>query len=178
MSADRSYEPINNQDLATLGRFAAEDREKFFANRPEYRERLLCVALCQGAGQHFVDFANGSSTPNGVKDFDVWSFFAEIPGERFPADIRNSHVDMGPSKFGRYPNEPERFAGYEGRRIDMFLRALPVEVDADPAEALQAYLKGRRTNSARHLSVKGVVLIEPAARRGEVVWPRVNGAAS
>lgn len=172
MSADRSYEPIDHQDLATLGRFAAEDREKFFARRPEYRGRLLCVVLCQGAGQHYVDLANGSSSPNGVKDFDVWSFFAAVPGERFPADIRNSHVDMGPSKFGPYPNEPERFAHFGGRRIDLFLRALPVDVGADPAEALQAYLTKSRTTSARYLAAKGVVVIEPAVRRGEVVWPR------
>ncbi len=171
MSGDRSYEHIDSQDLALLARLAAENREQFFAGRPEFRDRLLCVALCQGAGQHYVDVANGSTTPNGVKDFDVWSFFAAIPGERFPAAIRNSHVDLGPSKFGQYPNEPERFAGFSGRRIDLFLRALPVEVDADPAEALRAYLAGRRTNSAGHLAMKGVVLIEPDARRGEVVWP-------
>lgn len=171
MSAGRSYEPIDNEDLSTLGRFAAEDLEKFVASRPEYRERLLCVALCQGAGQHYVDLAIGSTMPNGVKDFDVWSFFAAVPGERFPADIRNIHVDMGPSKFGRYPNEPKRFAGFAGRRIDLFLRALPVELDGDPAEALQAYLTRRRTTSARYLAMKGVVLIEPVARRGEVVWP-------
>lgn len=171
MSADRSYEPIDAQDLASLGRFAAEDREKFFEGRPEYRERLLCVALCQGAGQHYVDLAHGSTTPNGVKDFDVWSFFAAIPGERFPADIRNSHVDLGESKFGRHPNEPERFASFVGRRIDLFLRALPVDVDADPARALEAYLAQKRTTSARYLAMKGVVLVEPKARQGEVVWP-------
>jgi len=37
--------------------------------------RPLSVALCQGASWHFVGKGNG------VKDFDVWSFFREISGQ-------------------------------------------------------------------------------------------------
>jgi hypothetical protein len=33
-------------------------------------DSLVCVALCQGAALHFVDGENG------VKDFDVWTFYA------------------------------------------------------------------------------------------------------
>lgn len=170
----RSYERIEISDLEGLGRIAAEDRERFYRKRPEYRDRLICVALCQGAGKHFVDMELGSSNPNGVKDLDVWSFFAAIPGERFPADRRNVGVDYGPSKFGR--QEPDQiapqFRRFVGRNVDLLMRALPVPVDAEPASALQDYLSEARTKSAQELAAKGVVLIEPAV--GTIVWPSME----
>jgi hypothetical protein len=41
---------------------AADDRERFHRNRPEYRNRHLCTVLAQGGALHFL---NGT---NGVKD--------------------------------------------------------------------------------------------------------------
>ena len=64
----RSYEVIDESDLARLARLARRDRERFIEGRPEYRERLLCVALCQGAGLHYVDGVVGAKRPTGVKD--------------------------------------------------------------------------------------------------------------
>lgn len=174
VASDRSHEPITSEDLGTLASLAAVDREKFFLGRPEYCDRLLCVALCQGAALHFVDTLRGADRPTGVKDFDVWSFFAAVPGERFPADRRSSHVDFGPSKFGRWEHELDPYRHFDGRRVDLFMRALPVLRDVDPAEALVDYLREARTKSAKHLAAKGVVLIEPVSRSGEVVWPPVQ----
>jgi hypothetical protein len=179
----RSYERIEPADLQMLGGIAAEDREFFYRRRPEYRDRLLCAALCQGAGKHYVDVARGSPTANGVKDFDVWSFFAAIAGERFPADKRNRHVDFGPSRFGRWPKEPERFRHFAGRRVDLLMRALPVPLDADPVEVLREYLAEARTTSAQALAAKGVVLIgsrapsrdNRLADRGRVVGRGASG---
>ncbi len=174
--SDRSYEHIEIPDLRRLGQIAAEDREFFHRRRPEYRDRLLCVALCQGAGKHYVDVELGSPEPNGVKDFDVWSFFAAIPRERFPADKRNTHEDFGLSKFGRWQKEPARFAHFHGRRVDLLMRALPVPLDADPVASLRDYLTEPRTRSARELAAKGVVLIEPERLVGTIVWrgPRAS----
>lgn len=70
----------------------------------------MCVALCQGAAKHFVDMEAGAKRPNGVKDFDVWSFFAAIPGQQFPAAIRHRHFDFGPSRFGAEPAQPAKFS--------------------------------------------------------------------
>ncbi|WP_435123461.1 hypothetical protein [Micromonospora tulbaghiae] len=148
------------------------DNAKFFEGHPEYAGRLLCVALCQGAGLHFVDVARGEAKPTGVKDLDVWSFFAALPGRRFPADRRDSHIDFGPSSFGRWSRELPKFRHFQGRRVDLFMRALPVDVGTEPAAALRGYLRAGRTESARRLAVKGVVLIAPGDRRGEIVWPR------
>lgn len=48
-------------------------------------------------------------------------------------------------------------------------RALDVPLSADLGEVLKVYLKSARTDTARELSMKAVVLLEP--RLGEVVWP-------
>jgi len=169
--AARSYERIDKRDLRRLGELAALDREKFFLGRTEYRPRLLCVALCQGAGKHYVDVKRRAAEPNGVKDFDVWSFFADIPGQRFPANRRNLHADFGPSKFGREADPPARWAHFAGRRVDFLMRGLAVPVDADPVVEVQEYLRRAKTKTARLLSTKGVVLIEPAALLATIAWP-------
>lgn len=174
MVSDRSYEAITTDDLARLGEIAAADQGRFFMGRPEYRDRILCTALCQGAGLHYSDVATRRANPNGIKDFDVWTFFAAIPAERFPADRRMTHVDLGPSKFGRWDGEPKEFRHYRGRRVDLLMRALPVPVDADPVAALRSYLTQARTSSAKQLSAKGVVLLDPASQRGTIVWPSTH----
>jgi hypothetical protein len=133
--------------------------------------RLICVALCQGAGLHYVDIVRRRPRPNGVKDFDVWSFFARIPGEKFPAYRRNRHLDFGPSKFGRWRSEPRRFRHFEGRRVDLFMRDLSAGVGADPVESLRAWLEEQRTKTQRLLAKGGVVLLQPRQLIGKIVWP-------
>ena len=172
MDPGRSYEQITADDLARLGELAATDRERFCKRCPEYQDRLLCSALCQGAGLHYVEVAAGKAEPIGIKDLDVWSFFSTIPGERFPADRRHAYTDFGESKFGRWDNEVKLCQHYKGRRVDLLMRALPVPVDADPVSALRSYLAAARTDSAKFLAKKGVVLIDPPDRRGEIVWPQ------
>jgi hypothetical protein len=168
---ERSRERIDISDLERLAGIARVDRAQFLQGRPEYRGRLICVALCQGAGLHYVDMQRGRPRPNGVKDFDVWSFFAAIPGARFPAYRRHAHVDFGPSKFGRWRGEPPRFRRFEGRRVDLFMRDLRASVAADPVRAMRQWLKEERTGSQRALAAKGVVLLQPRRLLGTTVWP-------
>ncbi len=128
-----------------------------------YRGRLLCVALCQGAALHYLDGHTG------VKDFDVWTFFAHSPERPHPDAAlfrRRKIVDFGPSRFGRTHTAPATFAG---RRVDLFARDLDEPISADPATALRTWLGAQRTTTARKLAAKAVVLIEPEA--GTVVWP-------
>jgi hypothetical protein len=163
--AERSYEEIKGEDLARLGRLGAEDREKFFSRNPKlerlYRDRILCVALCQGAALHFVD------EKNGIKDFDVWTFFAHHPSHAFPPRRPVMNADFGPSKFGRHPGDD----GLTGRRVDFLVRGIDCRPGADPVEVLRRYLSERRSKSARCLSEKAVVMIEPRRHRGLIVWP-------
>lgn len=131
-----------------------------------YRDRLICVALCQGAGLHFVDRRNG------VKDFDVWTYFAATASRPYPDPAlyrRNKPYDFGQSDHGARQEEVAR--GYAGRKIDLLSDSLEVPVGADPAETLRAWLAHPPRDTPRCLAVKAVVLLEPKARRGEVVWP-------
>jgi hypothetical protein len=72
--SDRSLAPIEIADLLRLAALAADAEAELFRRNPDgsgrYAGRLLGRALCQGAALHYV---NGR---NGVKDFDVWSFYA------------------------------------------------------------------------------------------------------
>jgi hypothetical protein len=170
----RSYERITPEDLDRLAEISRQDREDFFARKFRYlilEEGLVCVALCQGAALHFV---NGE---NGVKDFDVWTFYAAHPDHpAFPWRRRVAR-DFGDPRFGRTPNT----AGFVGRRVDLLGRSIEVGEEGDPAAALAAYLSEGRTASARALARKAAVMLEPPNRRGAVVWPpgqlRADGGA-
>jgi len=167
---ERSLERITVRDLRRLGEIAREDRDEMFARSPHwarYRKRLLCVALCQGAAQHYTDKRNG------VKDFDVWTFFsappAHYPDPCYPDPClyrRNKPKDFGASKFGRHPDLPL----YVGRKVDLLSRSLQIKKGADTVEALRHWLRtARRGSSPYRLAKKAVVLIEPCP--GLVVWP-------
>jgi hypothetical protein len=158
-------ERIDAADLLRLAVLAADAEAELFRRNPlgsgRYAGRLLGRILCQGAASHYVN------RDNGVKDFDVWSFYAEHDDWPFPARWRGTR-DFGPSKFGRFPGDPPRYAG---RRVDLLGRSLPVALGADPADAIRRYLSARRTKSAKALAAKAAVLIHPQGRTGEIVWP-------
>ena len=162
---DRSLAKIERADLLRLAALAADAEADLFNRNPHgsgrYAGRLLGRALCQGAALHYVNKRNG------VKDFDVWSFYAQYDDWPFPARWRGTR-DFGPSRFGRCSSDPPR---YSGRRVDLLGRSLPAETGADPADVLQRYLTARRTDSAKYLAAKAVVLINPENRVGEIVWP-------
>lgn len=179
-ATQRSFAPLTEVHLERLRIIAAEDRDRFHRARPEYRNRHLATVLAQGGGLHFV---NGT---NGVKDLDVWSFYSLIPGTKWPADRRNTHADFGPSSLGKQPlvatdapdertrSRREKWSKFEGRRVDLLMRGLAVPRDTDPAQAIRAWLTAgaRKGNgSAWFLAQKAVVLIDPASRCGEIVWP-------
>jgi hypothetical protein len=163
--ADRSLARVEVADLLRLAALAADAEAGLFGRNPNgsarYAGRLLGRALCQGAALHYMD------KKNGVKDFDIWSFYAEYDNWPFPARWRGTR-DFGPSKFGRYSRDPPC---YSGRRVDLLGRSLPAALGTDPADAIRRYLAARRTNSAKALAAKAVVLIDPQNRAGEVVWP-------
>lgn len=162
-SSDRSLARISTDDLERLARIAWLDREDFFARKPRYRalaDRVVAVALCQGAALHFLDGRNG------IKDFDVWTFYAAHPDATFPPR-RTAARDFGDPKFGKSPDRPE----FVGRKVDLLGRSLDEDPKTNPTTALQAYLSERRTSAAYHLAQKAVVLLEPASHLGTVAWP-------
>jgi hypothetical protein len=74
---------IDLPDLLRLSALAAEAEAELFARNPQgsgcYPGRVLGRALCQGAAVHCVN------KQNGVNDFDVWSFYAQLDDWRLPA---------------------------------------------------------------------------------------------
>ena len=152
----RAMERLTNEHLEGIGALAAADREDLFARHPHLahlRERILCVALCQGGALHWVDGKNG------VKDLDVYTFYAATDeGPRFPPRrvIQVGHTAAGLTDWQE--------------RVDIQGRSIP-RVEGAPIESVVAYLQRPRTATALHLAQKAVVLIEPGDRIGEIVWP-------
>ena len=160
----RSYKNIRKRDLERLAAIAREDREDLFSRKADlckiYRNRIICVALCQGAALHYVDGRNG------IKDFDVWTFFREHPKKAFPYR-RNAHRDFGNSRFGRAPGKPH----FRGRCVDLIGRSIPFKEGETPIEIIQNYLKASKNKSPRLLAEKAVIILEPKKLIGTVAWP-------
>jgi hypothetical protein len=159
----RSYESITPSELQRLADIARSDREDFFQRYPRwstlYSRRLLWVALCQGAALHFLDGKNG------VKDFDVWSFFCEIAGQPIPRR-RVVFRDFGQPQFGTSPDKPN----FIGRKVDLLFKSIACTPDSSPTHSLQRYLTEGRTDTARCLAQKPVVLLEPIEQVSIVAW--------
>ena len=77
----RSFMKIELHDLKTLAEIAKNDRNNFFLKYPSWKRdfanRVLCIALCQGAGQHYVDGKTG------INDFDNPKFGQSIDKPNF-----------------------------------------------------------------------------------------------
>jgi len=165
MDPTRSYATITKADLRRLARIAKQDREDYFSRHSEwailYRRRVLCTALCEDAALHFL---NGRT---GIREFSVWTFYAEHPEAAFPY-YRVGRLDFGKPKFGPDPGAPDT---YVGRRVELHGRSIDATPASDPIAALQAYLKGGASPSARELARKAVVLIDPEPYLELEVWP-------
>ncbi len=153
----RSFAPITARDLERLLELARRDRNEFFAAHRDwaelYADRVLGTALCQGAALHYL---RGNI---GINDFDVYTFYASHPDRPWYAK-RIKSVDFGDPKFGR--SEVSR-AECIGRRVDIMARGLNVSPGTDVAAALVAYLAAPKTNTARELAQKAVVLARTAS---------------
>ncbi len=132
----RSLEPITDNEIAHLVELALLDGDRL--PRP-WRDNLAGVFLAQGGAQHFVDGRHG------VKDLDVWSIYLTDTPAAFPwKGQRKRHVDFGPSPHGRNVYTPverahpvlgpkiRRWQTFEGRRVDLMARALPLHPDGAP----------------------------------------------
>ena len=77
MDSETSYinQPVTARELRDLAKLAAVEEKAFFVRNPHlskpYQQRLLLVALCQGAALQYL-----------VKDFDVHFFYAQNPEKK------------------------------------------------------------------------------------------------
>jgi hypothetical protein len=162
-SPHRSNARITRIDLARLTQIALDDfsnlcRRQKYSRR--YTDRLRLICLCQGAARHYV---HGD---RGVHDFDLWGFFEEVRGHPFPYRRRGEH-DFGPSKFGRNPDNGDKF---EGRGVDVIGRSIRIPKNKTPIEAVQDYLGEARTKSASLLAERPVIVVWPVKKLGRIIW--------
>lgn len=164
VSKSRSLEKITITDLQRLAAIARADREDLFNRKPKLRKlyegKVICVTLCQGAALHYID------SKNGVKDFDVWTFFYEHPKQPFPYR-RNVPRDFGDPKFGTSPDK----LNFVGRRVDLIGRSIPCKEGQGPIEIVQNYLISSSNKSPRLLIKKAVIILEPEELLGKIAWP-------
>jgi hypothetical protein len=119
---------------------------------------VICVALCQGAAKHYTDGITG------INDFDVYTFYKKHPAKNWYAK-RKKYYDFGIPKFGKSVDKPN----FIGRRVDCLSRSIELQKNEDIASALQRYLIEGKTETARLLSQKAIVLLEPNI--GHIIWP-------
>jgi hypothetical protein len=190
----RSRSPLTATHLSRLSEIAEADHAFFTrdaGNWTDYRDQRVLVLLTQGGALHYLD---GKS---GVKDLDLWTFYAANPGHSI-AQLGQRHraVDFGLSEFGRQlyrldvakdarqRAQWQKWSQYTGRRVDLFVRDLPVAPTATYGAALaavRAWLAdgiregSRRPSKARkpsgwHLAHKPAIVIDPPEHRDETAW--------
>jgi hypothetical protein len=140
----------------------------------------VAVTLAQGGAQHYLDGTTG------VKDLDVWTFYAAIADMPLRCGRYEVHADFGLSVHGRqeYPpgfkhRQAARWLAYEGRRVDFMVRDLQVDAEAaadEVTEALRSWLTasasatGAKKSPSVVLSRKAMIWLVPA-EPGTVIWP-------
>lgn len=183
----RSLAPLTDEHLERVSAIAPADHQFFTRpdGRPEFADRRVAVVLAQGGATHYL---RGDV---GIKDLDVWTFYAAVPDVTFPAK-RTRHVDFGPSELGRQrydfdaaknPAELARFRRWDqfrGRRVDLLMRDLQIEPDAPSRRVIRAlrdWLQAgdsstsKRPPSSYYLAHKIMVLIDPRRGRGTTIRP-------
>ncbi len=148
---------------------AEADQKSFFQRNPHlavYGHRRLLIALCQGGALHDLDCKKDAKKKNGVKDLDVYSFYADDPEIPWPYR-RHGVADFGESEFGYHPNKRQQFVG---RHVDLMGRALPVAPGANPGLAVRDWLATSNNQTPRLLRKKAVVGLHPAKYFGKIIW--------
>lgn len=172
----RSFEPVTDRDLVRLAELGQQHHERFAASFPEWAGTLLATCLAQGAAQHRL---HGDK---GVKDFDVWLFYATPPGRspaHFPWNRNTVQVDFGESLHGRQAYTDEDRAAhnvaawecFDGRRVDLLARAIAPHPSGAHA-AIAAWLeRGRRQRGASSWWLAQAPVIDLSSGRiGETIW--------
>lgn len=148
--------PVGGRDCQT-GSKAVLSRASKWAE--QHANRLLCVALCQGAALHYV------TGTVGIQNFNVWTFYRKHPARAwYPR--RNKPYDFGSAKFGQSLDRPD----FIGCRVDCLGRSMEAEEGDDPIAVVQRYLQEGRTDSARLLAQKATIFLEPDC--GKIISPQ------
>jgi len=192
--SERTQVPLTRAHLLRLGELADVAHASYTraagegGNLAAWSGRRVAVVLAQGAARHYLHPGLGF----GVKDLDVWTFYAHRPARSLYPGRYEVHADFGPSSLGRNSYRPPMTAreliwdNYTGRRVDFLVRELPVRVSTDVdmlINVLRTWLargarercrhEEKRNSSAHHLAHKAMVWIgtpETLDQAGRPAW--------
>ena len=151
--------PVTVWELWRLADLACEEEKAFFRRNPHllepYRNRLIAIALCQGAALQYIGRGYG------VKDFDVHFFYSQNPQKpRISRAIKQIHTSV--VKFQDVPI-------YYIRTVAPRTK-LP-KMPRDAVQILQSFLREKPTANSMHLAQKAVICLWPEEIFGERIWP-------
>jgi hypothetical protein len=154
-------QPVRRVELADLARIAAAEERAFFERNPHliqpYRDRLLAMALCQGAALQYLGRGYG------VNDFDLHFFYAQNPSKpRLSRAVGRTWTSVG-----AFSNAPVDFIRTLVPNCD------PVREAQVAVQQLRRFLHEERTANAKHLAAKAVVGLWPDGLFGATIWPAV-----
>jgi hypothetical protein len=149
--------PVGKAELRSLVALASEEERAFFERNsrliPLYRDRLIAIALCQGAALQYL------SCGYGVKDFDVHFFYRQNPDKlRLSRAVKRVHAHVGAFK-----NIPVDF-------IRTVVPSTELTTEQSIKDRIQSFLRKRPTANSVHLSKKAVVGLLPSELFGKVLW--------
>jgi hypothetical protein len=199
--SERSQARLTAAHLRRLGELADAQHLQFTrtaargGNSFAWAKRRVAVVLAQGAARHYLHPRAGY----GVKDLDVWTFYARRPDRPLRAGRYEVHADFGASALGRNLYLPplngkqRRWDEYAGRRVDFLVRDLEVRPGAGPDAVVAAlrdwlaagaaqpcrHLNGSNNSSAHWLAHKAMVWVgttETRDRAGLAVWEAARDA--
>ncbi len=152
-SESRTFEKITRHDLRELLVVGERVMDQFFVDKPRYapfRNKLVLVALCQGAADHYCDGITG------IKDYDVWFFYAHMQGVSMPrSSIKKCY--------------PE-FNCYKGKKVDVLRRSDSAFKKGDVKASISRYLTNPTNPTPICLSGKAVIGLYPPEVMGEKLW--------
>lgn len=190
---DDGYHPRSQPPLLLAGHRPGPPTSRRAGRRPSLTLQSGSPGLGQGTPRRVSRPGRRTSSlyeDCGVKDFDVWLFYA-LPPERqashFPWNRNVVHVDFGPSAHGRQEYTSDEWAnpGYNvaqwdtftGRRVDLLARAILSHAEG-PRAAVRDWLRrglrhrpqrGKGRPSAWWLAQKPVIDLA-ATKLGETWW--------
>jgi hypothetical protein len=139
---DYIQRPVGESEIESFATLAIAEEADFFRRNPHliklYSDRLIGVALCQGAALPFLGRGYG------VNDFDLHFFYRQNRDKpRLSRAIKRIQADVG---------------SFENVAVDFVRTVVPWRLQErqphESADLIRAFLRQQPTDSAQHLAQK------------------------